>query len=244
MADNGPTRHKRSSPSPRMFAGGYAPRKRGDAPQSAPGWTDMAASATMGAIMVVLSKRDDLVEGPGLFYHLLTDPSIRRTWSDAMGPALKRDHGVLATAILDSWASKITTPGGKFLRLNKAFNKLKSAFRVLQLRAAVCSPVGTLFVERTDSRGAADVKEILRHANLAHPPAEERRPKPGGRALRLMATWDWSEFEGTAFVCFERHRGQRSCAAAACSNGGGGGGGGGGGSGAGQAAFEAVLAQV
>ena len=195
-----------SSPSKRKFLGGHS--ERGGNRAGGPGtgqWTAAAASAAAKALVVVLSQREDLQHGVKLFYHVLTDAAIKQIWESAVADDATAASAQLARSIFEHWREQCRGSTGQWLRLCRVQKKLKAAFDQLQSRARTHGVMGGFFVAHTDDGVPVPATALGITAVAAD---TERRPCEGGRIMRGLALWDWSAFDGVAFVNFERAAGR------------------------------------
>ena len=71
------------------------------------------------------------------------------------------------------------------------------------VRARVHGTMGRIFLAHPDGDSPTPA-EALGIGTTPNPQRPERRPKATGRIMRALAKWDWSRFEGIAFLVFER----------------------------------------
>ena len=193
-----------SAASPRSFLGGWAALGSGKARRCAPRWTAFAASAAARACIVVLSTRADLVHGPGLFYHILTDKTIGATWLKALHDCAPPETAKVAVDVFTYWRKKCCSQTGPWLRLRKARPILKPAFNNMLDRAAREGSMGQFIVSASDGPALGPVGAL----RLPSAADAERRPLADGRIMRALRLWDWSQFEGVGFLVFERALGR------------------------------------
>ena len=194
------TTDRLSAATPRKFLGGRADNTRANS--SAPQWTALAASAAANATIAALSAREGLIHGPGLLYRILTDDAIKKAWERALTNA-RATEATLARRIFDYWRQETTSSTGTPRRLNRVRSRLGSAWRTMIVRARVHGTMGRIFIAHTDCDTPTPAT-ALGITVAPDPQRPERRPRADGRVMTALAKWDWSRFEGIAFLVFER----------------------------------------
>ena len=140
------------------------------------------------------------MSGPGLIYHIITDAAVANVFYQSLDADARPPEAKLVREILQCWRGRCFTPSGQQLRLNKARSRLQSRWDNMVHRAKTHGTMGRFYVERADGTAVAPTDALRLNA----PPPEARQVPPGGRVMTALAKWDWSQFEGVAFLVFER----------------------------------------
>ena len=190
-----------SNPTHSAFLGGYGARADrrigGHLSTYVPRWTSCAAAAAQDAIAMVGLKYN--LQGASAMMLIVMAPEA---WKEYLNALLLT--GVKASRELA--ASQMKHFHGEALRLGGTHMATAAGRRIRVLYAGIkrhtqgrttmeplVLPPPTRSVTLSDVMGAA-----------GHPGQGLRPLEPGGRVEAGLAKWDWSHFEGTAYVCYER----------------------------------------